>query len=311
MNISAVYGWGACALGHCLRRGLLAVALLPGVVSATDVEPRLYSNVPVGVNFVQLSYAHSKGDVSFDNSVPVEDVEGEVDQVILSYSRGIDVFGRSGLLTVAVPWGEAGLKGLYLGEPASGRRNGVGDPRFRLSVNLWGAPALKPQEFRTYQQETIVGMTLTVAPPLGSYQPERIINIGTNRWSVEGQVGVSHKRGPWTVESAAGVLWTSKNDELRGTNTLEQDSIALFRATLLYNLTPTAWFGTGLAYAYGGETTLNGFERDDRLANWRFGLAFSFVPARNHRIQLRASEGVASRIGQDFRTYGIGYTLTF
>jgi len=311
MKIRAVYGLVAHALDRFLPRGILVVALLPGVGSATDVEPRLYSNVPVGVNFLQVNYAHSKGDISFDNSVPVEDVEGEVDQVVLSYSRGIDVFGRSGLLTVAVPWGEVGLKGLYLGQPASGRRNGVGDPRFRLSVNLWGSPALKPQDFGTYQQDTIVGVTLTVAPPIGSYQPERIINIGTNRWSVEGQVGVSHKRGPWTVESAAGVSWTSDNDELRGTNTLEQAPIALFRGTLLYNLTSTAWIGAGLAYAYGGETTLNGVERNDRLGNWRFGLSFSFAPARNHRIQLRATEGVASRIGQDFRTYGIGYTLTF
>jgi hypothetical protein len=85
----------------------------------------------------------------------------------------------------------------------------------------------------------------------------------------------------------------------------------LYRGTLIYNLTPNAWLGAGVAYAYGGVTTLNGFERDDRLSSWRYGLALSFAPARGHRIQLRMTDGIVSRIGQDFRTYGIGYTRTF
>jgi hypothetical protein len=290
---------------------VLLLGLVPGVGFAVDVEPRLYSNVPVGANFVQVAYARSSGEVSFDSSVPVSDVDGEIDQVVVSYSRGLDVFGRSGLLTVALPYAAAGLEGLYLGEPASGRREGFGDPQLRLSVNLWGAEALRPEAFRSYRQKTIVGVTLTVAPPLGSYQPERVINAGTNRWKIVGQVGASHRRGPWTLESAVGVSWSSDNDEVRGTNRLEQEPIALYRGTVLYNFTPSLWIGAGVAYAYGGATELNGVDRNDHLSNWRVGLALSFAPARRHRIQLRATDGMVARIGQDFRTYGFAYTYSF
>ncbi|MCZ6855267.1 MAG: hypothetical protein O7G86_15255 [Gammaproteobacteria bacterium] len=112
------------------------------VVSANDVEPRLYSNIPTGINFLSIGYARSHGEVSFDSSVPVADVEGEIDSVVMSYSRGLNIAGKSALLTLAVPYAHVALEGLYLGQPASGRRQGMGDPRIRLVVNFYGAPAM-------------------------------------------------------------------------------------------------------------------------------------------------------------------------
>lgn len=298
-------------VGTRVSAPVLALVLAAPPATATDVEPRLYSNVPVGVNFLTLSYANSQGDVAFDSSVPVQDVDGRINQAVLSYARGLDILGKSGLLTVAVPFAEARLNGLYLGQPASGERRGVGDPRIRLAVNLAGAPALRRQAFAAYRQKTIVGLNLTVTPPLGRYQPDRVINIGTNRWNLLGQLGLSHKRGPWTLESALGASWSSDNQELRGDNLLEQDPFLIYRGTLLYDLTPSAWLGLGVSYVYGGETSLNGVERDDRMSNWRAGVAVSFAVAPGQRVQLRATEGVIARIGQDFHTYGVSYTLTF
>ena len=40
---------------------------------AQELEPRTYSNTPVGMNFLLLGYAYSVGDVSFDTSAPIED----------------------------------------------------------------------------------------------------------------------------------------------------------------------------------------------------------------------------------------------
>ena len=54
----------------------LIAALASVETRAADVEPRLYSNVPTGMNFVTVGYAHSSGEVTFDSSIPVEDVDG-------------------------------------------------------------------------------------------------------------------------------------------------------------------------------------------------------------------------------------------
>jgi hypothetical protein len=37
---------------------------------AQDIEPRAYSNVPIGVNFVIAGYAYTRGGVAFDPALP-------------------------------------------------------------------------------------------------------------------------------------------------------------------------------------------------------------------------------------------------
>ena len=289
----------------------LIAALAPVETRAADVEPRLYSNVPTGMNFVTVAYANSSGEVTFDSSIPVEDVDGEVDSMVLSYSRGLNIAGKSALLTVIIPYVELGLEGLLLGEPASGRTRGFGDPRVRLAVNFYGAPATTRKGFASYQQKTIVGASIGVGIPFGRNLDDKLLNVGTNRWNIVGQFGVSHKINRWTVESAIGISWTSDNDDFFGNRRLEQDPIGLFRATILYNFNRGFWLGAGVLYANGGDTKLDGVQRDDRQKNWRTGIATSFSLAPRHNLQIRVTEGITARIGADFRTYTAAYTYTF
>lgn len=297
--------------GYKLPRSILFLCVAwPVAVAANDVEPRLYANIPTGTNFLSLGYAQSSGEVSFDSSIPASDVEGEIDSIVLRYSRALSVANKSALLTIAVPYADVFLEGIYLGQPASGQRQGMGDPIVRLAVNLYGAPAMTRAEFRSYEQQTIVGASIAVGIPVGRYVKERIINVGTNRWTVLAQLGISHSVRRWTFEAGLGFAWFSDNEEFLGT-TLEQDPIGLFRSTLLYSFKPGLWLSAGFLYAHGGDTRANGVQRDDRLQNWRTGVAISIPLARGHNLQLRATEGIRSRIGSDFRTYAASYTYTF
>ena len=117
--------------------------------------------------------------------------------------------------------------------------------------------------------------------PFGRYVEDKVLNVGSNRWNVVGQLGVSRQINRWTIESAIGISWYSHNGELLGTRKLEQDPIGLFRATFSYNFAPGLWVGAGVIYADGGDTTFDGVKRDDR------------------------------QIGADFRTYSIAYTYAF
>jgi len=278
---------------------------------ANDVEPRLYTNVPVGHNFISVAYSSSDGEVTFDSSIPVEDAEGNVDTLVLSYSRGLNIAGKSALLTFAVPYADVRLKGLLFGEPASGQRQGFGDPRVRLAVNLYGAPSTNLKDFSSYQQKTIVGASISVGMPFGRYLDDKLLNVGTNRWNIIGQLGVSHRVNRWTFESGIGISWYSDNDEVVGDRRLEQDPIGLYRGTILYHFTPGFWVGMGVIYANGGNTKLDGIKRDDRQKNWRTGIAVSFPLRRRHNIQFRVTEGVTARVGADFLTFSAAYTISF
>ena len=49
---------------------------------------------------------------------------------------------------------------------------------------------------RRIEMRTLVGVSLTVAPPLGQYDDTKVINLGTNRWSVKPEIGLSRACGP-------------------------------------------------------------------------------------------------------------------
>ena len=61
---------------------------------AQDIEPRSYSNAPIGVNFLVAGYAYSRGGVSFDPSLPVTDTRLRTDSLAVGYARVFDAGRR-------------------------------------------------------------------------------------------------------------------------------------------------------------------------------------------------------------------------
>ena len=82
---------------------------------------------------------------------------------------------------------------------------------------LYGAPALSLEEFRDYKSDLIIGSSFEVTSPLGQYDSDKLVNIGTNRWSFMPELGISKTVGPLTLELATGVrFYTDNNDFLDG-----------------------------------------------------------------------------------------------
>ena len=70
---------------------------------------------------------------------------------------------------VIVPASSFVASGLVDGQPRQREMAGLGDPRFRVSLNLFGAPALSAKDFANYRQDLIVGVSLQVSAPVGQY----------------------------------------------------------------------------------------------------------------------------------------------
>ena len=188
---------------------------MPVSASAQELEPGAYWPLPRGLNIVTVVNSFNLGDVAFDPSAPIDEASARINTTAFAFTRAFNLAGRSANAGVVVPVIGGHVEGLYLGEPAEVDRFGLGDPRLRVAVNLYGAPAMTPQEFASYRQRTIVGVSLTVAPPLGQYDPTKLINLGTNRWSFKPEVGISRTYGKWVVEAMAGVWLFTDNDGLR------------------------------------------------------------------------------------------------
>ena len=203
--------------------GCAVLLASPPLIRAQELDPRLYQNVPVGLNAVLIGYGFSTGNVLFDSSLPIEDGEADVHTVFAAYVRTLDFFGRSGKVDVVLPFSDANFQGFLDGEFRTRTPTGFADPRFRLAVNLTGSPPLAAQEFAEYRQETIVGASLQVIVPLGDYDSTKLINLGSNRWSFRPEVAVSQRFRRWFFEVAGGAWLFTRNDNFFGVQTLEQN----------------------------------------------------------------------------------------
>ncbi len=292
----------------------LAVLLIPVCSAAQELEPGAYWPFPSGLNIVTVANSYNFGDVAFDPAAPIDKASARINTTAFALTRGFSLAGRSANAGVVVPVVSGHVEGLYLGEPAEVSRFGLGDPRFRLAMNLYGAPAMTPQEFVSYRQRLIVGVSLTVAPPLGQYDPTKLINLGTHRWSAKPEIGLSRAygaSGQWVVDVMAGVWFFTDNTDFVGGRTREQEPIAATQVHVTHRFTRTTWLAVNANFYTGGRTTIDGTQNLDLQRNSRIGATFSSVLRRGHAIRLAVSRGAFTTIGADFTSIAVGYNYAW
>ena len=292
-----------------IRRGLVFGLLCGAAIQspAQELEPRAYSPSPVGANFLLAGYVHSSGDVVFDPSLPFSNVDAQLNAGTLGYGRTFGVLGRSSNMLIAVPYVWGDISGDVNEEARSITRSGLGDPRLRLSVNLIGGPALTPVEFAARTPRTTLGASLTVIPPLGEYYSSKLVNIGANRWAFKPELGVSVPLDRWFLEGYAGVWLYTDNDDFFGGSRREQDPITSLQLHASYTFRPRLWFAFNSTWYSGGQSTVDGVERSDRLENTRIGATFSLPIGARQSIKFTWNDGASTRIGGDFTTYGVAW----
>ncbi len=274
---------------------------------AAELEPRAYANTPVGLNFLIAAYGYSEGGLSTNASSPIKDAHLRIHTEVLAYARALDVWGKSGKFDVILPYSQLSGTAMVNGQPAEREVSGLNDPRFRFSVNFYGAPALSMREFAGYRQDLIIGASVQVSAPVGQYDPSRLVNLGTNRWFIKPDLGISKTFGPLTLELTAGVFLFTDNKDYFGGKTLEQDPLFTTQAHVVYSFGRGVWGALDGTYDFGGRTTVNGVRSDDEQGNSRFGATLVLPVNRNHSIKLYGSTGVSTRTGSDYRLGGIAW----
>jgi hypothetical protein len=284
---------------------LLASALLAVAAQAQDIEPRAFSNAPVGVNFLVGGYAFTRGGLSFDPAVPVTNAQLQTSNSILAYARVLDLWGMSAKFDAVAPYTWLSGSARFAGQPVERTVDGLGDARFRLSVNFYGAPALTLREFAAYEQELIVGVSLQVTAPVGQYDSARVVNLGTNRWSFRPELGASQALGPLTLELTAGAAFFTDNTNFLGGRTRSQDPLYSIQGHAIYSFGSGIWASADATYFTGGRTAVDGEGSNDLQRNWRLGATLSFPLDARHSVRLYGSSGVSARTGNNYDLIGI------
>ncbi len=290
-----------------LSGAILFCLAIFSLTPAQEMEPRAYSPAPVGTQFVLLGYAYQSGDVLLDSSLPLKDVSVKLNAGTFGYGRAFNLFRRQANFAVVFPyiWGTA--KGTVFEDQVHVRRSGGGDVRVRFSTLFKGGKALRPKEFVARKPETIIGASVSVVVPTGQYDPQRLVNPGSNRWAFKPEIGISKPVNRWTFEGMAGVWLFAANNSFLGTSRREQRPMASLQGAVSYTIRPRMWVSGNATFFTGGRTSINGVENDDRQRNSRIGATFSFPLNRKQSVKVAWAKGVTTRIGGNLNTVAVAW----
>jgi hypothetical protein len=296
----------------CLVSAGLLLPLAAGSVAAQELEPRALQNLPIGLSFAVLASGYSRGNLLFDPALPIDSATADVWSAAVGFVHAINVFGLSGRIGAVVPFVTGQWAGTISGIDTATSRTGMADPHVSLSVNFLGAPALTLTEMRGYRQGTVAGLKISVGLPLGQYYPERLINLGANRFAFGSRLGISHAFSRRvTVEGYAGVTLYTANDEFFGGTRFSQDPFWEIQGHGVYVIrVPDIWVAASLGYGWGAAAMVDSVPKDP-LNNVRLSATLRLPIARRHALKLVYINGITTRLGADFDTFQVAYQYTF
>jgi hypothetical protein len=294
-------GKGISMLGISARLlvcAALSVGVGPGPLRAQFTDPHTYNNSPVGINQLSIGYGYAHSNTSFDSSLIVTGAKLNLNAGILDYTRAVSLLQHFAWVEASVPI--AGLSGAVTGTAIQGSVTGVGDATFVFGALLKGGPALGMQEFAAYEPTTTLGASVTITAPTGLYQADRILNLGSNRWSLKPEIAVSQPFGPdhkWEVDGYANMSFFSDNTTYHGREILRQEPLPGLEAHLSYSFTSNVWASVDTRYSFRGNTIVDGSNQDNPQRNFALGTELSVSLSPQHSLLLLLAKGVLHRNG--------------
>jgi hypothetical protein len=289
--------------------------LLCGLNSAgaQDLEPRRWSQMPTGLNFLGIGYGYIDGDIFFDPVLLIEEATFDMHAIALGYVRSFGLFGQSARVDFTLPYRAGRWQGTVDDEFVHFRRRGLGDARMRFSTLLYGGSAESMEEFvKSERSKTVIGVAVAVTMPTGEYSKDRLINHGSNRWIIRPQLGVTHNRGKWTSELTGSVFIYTNNNEFWKNTQLETDPLLALQAHVIYTFQPGLWASVSTGYGWGGESTVNGDAKNNPSGNWLTALSVGIPIDRKQGVKVSLLTGRSQKqTGADIDSLIFAYSLQF
>lgn len=276
-----------------------------------SIDPRSFVDTPVGINFVLAGFAYSWGNVAFDPSVPITNADLKTWGPVLGYARAVNFWGFSGKVNAGGVVGCADGSGEVQGVMETRDVCGLSDLSTGISVNFIGAPALSLSEYPRYKQGFLMGASLTTTVPIGQYDPTKLVNIGTHRWSFRPQIGLAQSTGRLTLEFLGAVTFYTRNGDFFNGHKRDQAPLYSGQFNVIYTFRSGIWGALGATAYGGGRITSDGHAEQEIQENWRLGGTLVFPVNRQNSIKAWGSTGLYARTGGNFNVLGVSWIYAF
>ena len=175
-------------------------------------------------------------------------------------------------------------------------------------VLIGSKPVGLTEFFKQEQKKFNLGVYIRVRPPLGQYDPTKLINLGANRWATKiGFAGSYTFRKKLILEGHVNSWLFTENKEFFNGNSIEQKPLISVQLHMAYLFTPGIWIAFSAGKSGMGETIVNGVEKDDLQNSSRFGAAFAYKLSKHNALKIAFTSGLSTRYGADFTSIILAY----
>jgi hypothetical protein len=275
---------------------------------AQFTEPRTYVNTPVGLNQLQLGYSYARSNTSIDTSVIVSGAKFNLNQGLIDYTRYFGFLHRLAWAEAAVPL--AGLSGSIPDAKISGSITGTGDSSYNVTMLLKGAPALSVSQFADYKPATTLGLSLTFTAPTGLYNSNKLLNLGSERWSFKPEFAVSVPFGAgqkWELDVYANPYFYTDNNSYRGKEVLRQRTLPGLEGHLSYAFNNTVWAALDTRYAFRGDTYINGVNQNNSQRNFILGTVVNVALSSRNSLVFELGKALVHQNGPSISAFAVKY----
>jgi hypothetical protein len=290
----------------------VAAYCFPSAPCAQFTDPRTYTSAPVGLNNLEFDFTHAHSNSSIDTSLVVGSTNLELNKGTLSYTHNFAVFGHFAWITPSVPF--ASLRGSVASSDISGSSTGTGDSSIQFAGLLMGGQALSAEQFATHKPTPSLGMSLTVTIPTGEYNADKLLNLGSHRWSFKPEIGVSYPFEPehkWVVDAYINAYFFTDNTAYRGVEVLHQEPLPSLEAHISYNLTRSFWASLDTRYAFRGETVVDGVEQQNAQQSLIMGGEAHWSPNSHNSLNLVFAKAVVHSNAPAYTGVVVKYVYTW
>jgi hypothetical protein len=310
------FSWLACLIVATL------ILQIPGNAIAQGDGPRSQLLLPIGVNLVVPTYIHLSGNYNFADNILIQDADISSDIYVLSYTRAFSLAGHYAQIFVNPIYGSIDGHGTVLNPTThlpitlKANESGFADPLISFKYGLIGTPALEVQEFAKLVQEFQLSAFASVSVPIGDYNSDKNLNLGTNVWALRLGTpmvlpfGVSGRQ-TFLEFFPSVAFYEDNNDPTGGARRREQDPLFMIENHLSYNFIPELWGSIDLRYRYGGETTTDGVSDDNKQDVLGGGVSMGYAFTRFFSMQATYGTVLNESDGSDLDMIRVKLALLF
>lgn len=258
-----------------MRLILTALLLICALSSKAQGDgPRSHLLAPTGIWGLNPKYLNLDQNILPAGNILVEGANFKIDVAPITFFHTFSIGNRFAQALVMINPGHvtATLDPSQSLPIESLETGGLSDGFVGLKMGLIGAPALNVKEFATHTPAFSLYGYFRVWYS-GSYDPEKLVNLGTNRPTFEIAAPMSipiarkAKNNTWLEVFPSLQFFGPNNSPARGSRTdrVTQSPLLLIENHLTHNFTPKFWAGADLRYQFGGTTTADGESDDNRI----------------------------------------------